>query len=256
MRAFLTAVILASVPSLALAQTDFDWRGQLAAGQTIEIKGVNGAIHATSSGSGEAEVHATKTAHESDPSSVRVQVVPYAGGVTICAVYPDVAGQDANTCEPGSQGHMNTRNNDTQVRFDVRVPAGVRFVGRTVNGTIDADSLTGDAEAHTVNGSVKVSTSGTAIAKTVNGSLDVTMGRTDWPNGAKFSTVNGGITLHVPAQLNAHLTASLVNGSIETDFPITMSGTISRRKLEGNIGNGGQELQISTVNGSIKLKTQ
>jgi hypothetical protein len=255
MRAFLTAVVLASAPSLALAQTDFDWHGQLAAGQTLEIKGVNGAIHASASSSGQGEVHATKTAHESDPSAVRVQVVPHAGGVTICAVYPDVAGQDPNTCEPGAQGHMNTRNNDTQVRFEVGVPPGVKFVGRTVNGGIEAESLTGDAEAHTVNGSVKVSTSGTALAKSVNGSLDVTMGRAEWANGAKFSTVNGGITLHVPQQLNAHLTASVVNGNIETDFPITVSGTISRRKLEGTIGNGGQELQLSTVNGSIRLKT-
>ncbi len=255
MRAFFTAIVLAFVPSLALAQADFDWHGQLAAGQTLEIKGVNGGIHATA-GSGEAEVHATKTARESDPSTVRIQVVPHAGGVTVCAVYPDVPGQEPNTCEPGSGGHMNTRNNDTQVKFEVRVPAGVKFVAHTVNGGVDAESLESDVEAHTVNGGVRLSTSGSALAKTVNGGIDATIGRAEWANGAKFETVNGGITLHVPSSLNAHLTASVVNGSIETDLPITMNGTISRRRLEGTIGNGGQELEVKTVNGSIKLKTK
>ena len=250
------AMVAACGISAPLAQSDFDWRGQVASGQTLEIKGTNGGIKATASSSGDAEVHATKTAHRSDPSSVRIQVVPHAGGVTICAIYPDVPGRDPNTCEPGPNSRSNTRDNDTQVQFEVRVPAGVRFVGRTVNGEVMADALSGDAEGHTVNGSVRLSTTGTARANTVNGSLDLTMGRTDWPDGAKFATVNGGITLHVPSFLNAHLKASVLNGSIETDFPIAVSGTVSRRRLEGTIGSGGQELELSTVNGSIKLKTQ
>src|SRR5205085_599037 len=116
------------------------------------------------------------------------------GGVTICAVYPDVPGKDPNGCEPGPKNRSNVRDNDTTVRFTVEVPVGVTFVGHTVNGSVVADSLNGDAEGHTVNGSVKVSTSGTAFGTTVNGSLNLTMGRAEWPHGVKFSTVNGGIT--------------------------------------------------------------
>jgi hypothetical protein len=255
MRAFLTTVVVACGASLVLAQNDFNWRGHLASGQTLEVKNINGEIRATASGSGDAEVHATKSANRSDPASVRIEVVPHGGGVTICAVYPAPAGRDPNTCGPGEH-RSNTNNNDTQVRFDIRVPAGVKFLGRTVNGDVTAESLDGDADAHTVNGSVKVSTTGTAIASTVNGSLDVTMGRADFPEGAKFSTVNGGITLHVPSFMSANLKASVQNGSIESDLPVTTTGTIGRRKLEGRIGNGGQDLQVSTVNGSIHLRSQ
>jgi len=255
MRAVVTAVLLAGATSFAFAQADFNWSGQLGSGQTLEIKGITGDIHATASGSGAAEVHATKSARESDPNAVRIVTVPHAGGMTICAVYPDVPGKEPNTCEVGPNSHSNTNNNDVMVRFDVRVPAGVRFVGRTVNGEVTAEGLTGDAEGHTVNGSVKVSTTGLARANTVNGSLDVTTGRADWPDGAKFSTVNGGITLHVPSFLNANLKASVMNGEIETDFPITVTGAVSRRKVEGTIGSGGQNLTLSTVNGSIRLKT-
>jgi putative adhesin len=255
MRAVLTTVVLACGASLAFAQTPFDWRGPIGSGQTLEVRGVNGEINATVSGSGDAEVHATKSANRSDPEQVRVAVVPHAGGILVCAIYPTPPGREPNTCEPGPNHRSNTDNNDTQVRFDVKVPAGVKFVGKTVNGDVTAE-LNGDAEGHTVNGSVKVSTTGNARANTVNGSLDVTMGRADFPEGAKFSTVNGGIVLRVPSYLNANLKASVQNGSIESEFPIAVTRMVDRRRIEGTIGSGGQDLQVSTVNGSIKLRTQ
>jgi hypothetical protein len=237
----------------AAAQTDFQWHGQLGAGQTIEIKGINGDVRASASSSGEAGVTATRTARRSNPADVRIEVVPHAGGVTICAVYPNVPGREPNRCEPGGAGGSNTRDNDTVVHFDVRVPYGVGFIGRTVNGEINGESLQGDAEAHTVNGSVRLATTGSAVANTVNGSMNVTMGRADWPNGASFKTVNGGITLTLPSVFDAELTANTLNGSIAADFPITVIGQMTPRRLRGRIGNGGHELNLSTVNGSIRL---
>jgi len=245
--------LLALVVLPGSAQTDFHWRGQLTTGQALEVKGVNGDIRALPSSTTDAQVTATKAANRSDPNSVCVEVVPYGGGVTICAVYPDVPGQEPNRCEPGANSHSHTKNNDTQVRFEVNVPVGVKFIGRTVNGNVEGNSLNADAEGYTVNGSVKLSASGLALASTVNGSLNLTMGRADWPNGAKFSTVNGGITLRLPGYLNADLHASTVNGDITSEFPITVTGAVSRRNLSGTIGNGGQKLTLSTVNGGISL---
>src|SRR5207247_7415991 len=126
---------------------------------------------------------------------VRIEVVPHAGGVTICAVYPTVPARQPNRCEAGGEGRSNTRDNDTVVHFDVRVPYGIGFVGRTVNGEINAESLQGDAEAHTVNGAVRVVTRGLAVASPVNGSVNGTMGRADWPHGGRFKQVKGGLPL-------------------------------------------------------------
>lgn len=246
----LFAATLAAAPASA---QDFSWRGQLGAGQVLEIKGINGDIRATPSASGDAVVTAVKTARRSDPAGVRIVTVPNSNGVTICAVYPDVPGREPNTCEPGARGRSNTQNNDTTVAFSVQVPMGVTFVGRTVNGSVNGDSLAGDAEAHTVNGSINLTTTGTAVASTVNGSVHASMGRADWANGAKFSTVNGGITLWLPAYVSANLSASAQNGDVESEFPITVTGAMSRRHVEGTIGSGGQDLKVSTVNGSVKL---
>ena len=258
MRLSWTSVLAASLlagagVAPAAAQGDFQWRGRLSTGQVIEIKGVNGDVSASASSSGDVEVTASKSARRSNPAEVRIEMIQTSRGVTICAVYPTPAGREANRCAPGDEGRMNTNNNDTQVHFDVRVPAGIGFVGHTVNGEVNAESLQGDVDAHTVNGSIKVSTTGAATAATVNGSLNVTMGRGDFPEGGSFKTVNGGITLRVAGPIDADLNAETLNGNITSDFPITLRGTSSQRRIRGTIGNGGKSLNMSTVNGSIKL---
>jgi hypothetical protein len=249
-------LVLASTilfPALTGAQ-DFHWRGRLGTGQTIEIKGVNGDISASPSSSGEVEVTATKSARRSNPAEVRIEVVPGPDGVTICAVYPDASDRGPNLCEPRDGGRMNTRHNDTQVHFEVRVPMGVTLAARTVNGEVRAESLESDVSARSVNGSVRVSTTMTADASTVNGSVIVTMGRMSTQEGATFRTVNGEIQLNLPAVVDVNLRAETLNGSVRSDFPITVQGSMSPRRLRGTIGNGGPELHVSTVNGGITLR--
>ena len=247
-------VVAAALPFArpAAAQGEFHWKGQVAAGKTIEIKGVNGDVSAVA-GSGDVEVTAVKHAHRSDPDEVKIEVVPHEGGVTICAVYPSYSRRQ-NTCEPDEGGHMNTQDNDVVVDFTVRVPAGVRFVGRTVNGAVDAANLGGDVEANTVNGSIHVSTSGYAQASTVNGSITASLGRAGWSDVLEFHTVNGAITLDLPANVSTEVRASTVNGDIETDFPLMVTGRLGPRRVTGTIGSGGRRLALETVNGSIRLR--
>ena len=249
--AALAGIVGLACAAPAAAQSDFDWRGQMAAGQSIEIKGINGSIRAVAASGNEVEVTAMRTARRSNPAEVRFEVVPHTGGVTVCAVYPS-DGQP-NECKPGSGGRSSSRNNDTVVNFTVRVPAGIGFIGRTVNGAVDGESLRGNAEGHTVNGSIRLVTTGLANATTVNGSIHATLGRADWPDGADFKTVNGEITLKLPASINAELRADTANGSIKSEFPIAVTGQIDPRRLQGTLGSGGKRLALSTVNGSITL---
>ena len=247
----------------AVAQSaDFSWNGPVAPGKAIEVKGVNGTVRADLASGRQVEVTARKHGRRSDPASVSVQVVQENGNVTICAVYPtpgDRAGRpnssDApNQCRPGNSGHMNTGDNDVSVDFTVHVPAGVRFVGRTVNGTIDARALQSDADVTSVNGRVAVSTTGLARAETVNGTIDITMGSSVWTGPLEFRTVNGSIELRMPPGIDANLHADTVNGRFTSDFPVAITSSRSRgRRITGTIGHGGRELELHTVNGSIRL---
>ena len=258
---FVVAGLLAlAIPAALAAQTapskDFHWSGKLAAGQRLEIKGVNGAIHATGTTSGTADVSARKHSENgrSDPDEVKIVVVNTPEAVTICAVYPtpDDADRD-NDCEQGRHWHSNTRDNDVVVDFTIQVPTGAEFEGQTVNGDVEATSLTGNTDVHTVNGSIDVSTSGRAQANTVNGSIRASMGKTDFED-ASFRTVNGGITLTMPADLNTEVRAETVNGDLDSDWPVTIVGKWGPRRMHGTIGKGGRSLTLATVNGDIKLK--
>jgi hypothetical protein len=250
--AALAAALAAGAATAARAQ-DFTWEGRVAPGQAVEIKGVNGDVKAGPASGDRVEVTAVKRARRSDPATVQVQVVEHAGGVTVCAVYPSPSGQSPNECRPGEGGRMSVQDNDVSVSFTVRVPPGVRFVGRSVNGGIEADGLTGDVEAHTVNGGVRVSTAGTVQADTVNGSITAALGR-DGTEALSFKTVNGSIALDLPTGAGAELSATTVNGDIVSEFPLSGQTRVSRRRLSGTIGGGGRPLTLDTVNGSIRIR--
>ncbi len=246
--------VAAAAPASLMAQ-DFEWSGRLAAGQAVEVKGINGDIEALQASGNQVEVTAVKKeGHRGYADEVTFEVLEHDGGVTICAMYPNEPGKRENECREGGHGRMSVHDNDTEVRFTVRVPAGVDFVGRTVNGSIDTGPLDGNVRAYTVNGGIEIAASGFAQANTVNGSIRASVGRADWSGDLDFQTVNGSITLELPADLNARVEASTVNGDMHTDFPLTIQGRWGPRSLKGTIGEGGRTLHLSTVNGGISLR--
>jgi hypothetical protein len=249
------ALALTAAPSSAIGQTAAPqgWRGAISPGNVIEIKGVNGDVRAAASTSPEVEVSAVMKGRRNDPAEVRLEIVQHAEGVTICAMYPSPDGR-ANECQPGGGGRMNVRDNDVTVDFTVRVPAGVRFAGRTVNGDVVADRLTGPVSIRTVNGDAEFSTAAYGDAQTVNGSIRGSMGSTGWSEALSFKSVNGSVSVDLPADASADLKMTTVNGRISTAFPISISGTVNPRRLNGTIGSGGRALEIETVNGSITLR--
>lgn len=250
---FVGAATLAVAMAVPAAGTEqgFDWSGTVAAGKAVEIKGINGGIEATGTSGSQVVLHAVKKGKKSDPSQVKIEVVEHAGGVTICAVYPSTG--EPNQCKPGEGGRMKVDKNDVSVRFQVEIPAGVRFVGRTVNGGIEARGLQAAAEAYTVNGGIDVEARGLTRAETVNGGISARVERADWKDTLRLKTVNGGIDVSLPSSTAANVKAATVNGDIETDFPLTVKGKFGRRRIEGVIGGGGPGLEMETVNGSIKL---
>ena len=245
------AALLAAAPAARAQAQDpnhWSWHGAVAQGKTLEIRGVNGSIRAEASTGSEVEVTADKHGRDDDPATVRIEVVPHEGGVTICAVYPG----RSNECRPGG-GHMSVHDNDVEVQFVARIPAGVAFDGNNVNGGVEASGLTARTDLSTVNGSVTLETSaGEASGSTVNGGVHATV-RGAGQGRLSFTTVNGSVDLSLAAGLSADFSAETVNGSIETDFPITLTGRINPRHLEGRIGQGGRILRLRTVNGGIRV---
>src|SRR5574341_2648798 len=113
---FVTVVTVAALAGLGArpaAGQDFSWKGRVAAGKVLEIKGVNGDIRALSASGDQIEVTATKHARRSDPDEVEIRVVEHADGVTICAVYPTPPrARRENSCTPGDEWSSHTEDND------------------------------------------------------------------------------------------------------------------------------------------------
>jgi DUF4097 and DUF4098 domain-containing protein YvlB len=239
--------------------SEFRWNGALTAGQTIEIKGINGDIKTEAASGSEVQVFAAKTSRRSDVDQVQVKVVQHAGGVTICALYPTESGY-TNDCQvgPGEQRNQSAsngvKNNDVRVDFTIQVPAGVGFIGRTINGDVSATSLSGNVVAKTINGSIKISTSGYAEATTINGEISAKFGNANWPTSLNFKTLNGEINLELPANVSTEVDAETLNGQINSDFPINLVSFKNRKHVRGRIGVGGRELHLKTLNGSINLR--
>lgn len=254
MRSLALVAAATLVTTTALCAQDFRWHAALASGKTLEVRGISGRVRASRATGSEAEVTAVKKAgRRGDPDDVEIKVVEDNDGVTICALYPSRRG-GRSECRPGGGHGDNLKDTDVEVDFEVRVPAGVDFVGTTVNGDVFASDLPADAEVSSVNGDVEVSAAGLARGSTVNGSITAAVGKAAWTGSLRFSTVNGGIRITLPPDIDAEVDASTVNGSIDSDFPITVQGRMRPREFHGTIGKGGRRLELNTVNGSIELR--
>lgn len=229
----------------------FHWTGKLQADQWVRIKNVNGEVRAEAGPGDQVEVTATKSGPDAD--QVKIEVVQDADGVSICTIYPS-GWREENRCTSGHDWHNSTRGNvHARVDFTVHLPRNLRLDARTVQGDVDAEHLGRRALVSSVNGSVRVSTAEWAQATSVNGNVTARFGSADWPDTLSLTTVNGRIDLEVPADFSAEVNFSSVNGSFNTDFPLTVQGGVTRFHLTGTIGSGGRRLKLTTVNGSVTL---
>lgn len=256
MRNIFSAILISGLALAAVAQepVPFTWTAEIEPGKLVEIRGINGGIRAEQATGSQVEIIAKKTARRSDPNEVRIDVVPYEDGVLVCAIYP--GWPYPNTCSPYPQTGVSTsiRNNDVQVEFTVRVPAGVGFKGRTINGAVDANLPNSPIEAETVNGRIALTTSESAQGSTVNGSVVVSLSRIAWTGTREFRTVNGAVDLELPEAVDATLRGSTVHGTIVTELPLTVHKGIVGATLSGDLGRGGPRLELSTVNGSLHVR--
>lgn len=234
-------------------QNAFQWGGELAAGQRVILRSINGRIQVEPSRSRTLEVVATKKWRRGDPAAVRIEATRVNGGrdVLVCARW--TASTECTETSYNSGGQW-PREQDTRVEFIIRLPAGSNATLNVTNGDIEVVGASGAIEAHTTNGGITAeSTGGPVEAMTTNGDLRIAMMKLPARN-TSYHTTNGTITLTLPEGIEAYLAARTTNGSISSDFEITTVGTISNRNLSGRIGRGGPRLELATTNGSIRIE--
>lgn len=234
-------------------ETSFDWQGKLASGQSLYLRDVNGDITVTPAVGDAAEVHAVKTWQQSDPAQVQVLAVPGDSGTTVCALWR------GRTGDCGTNGHYTmhgiSTKSDVRVQLTVKLPKGVRLDVIGANGGINVTGAAAAMKLVTVNGGIDAATSTGGInAVTVNGNVNASTQALPPGSEVKIVTVNGSITVVLPAKLDADVKAKAVSGNVQSEFPMTVTGGMLGRHIEGRVGLGGATVDITTVNGQVDLK--
>ena len=254
MRTFLLPAVLlaATLTASALEPVRFEWRGEMQAGQILEILNINGSIKAEAAMGSEAEISVWISGTRPDPGSIRIHVGPNSGGVLACTIYEGLSRPEY--CVPGIEPSLTLNNSDIRVDYSLKVPAGVKLVAKTVNGQLTAGLPASAIVANAVNGRITVSTRMPVTANLVNGTILASFEGEDWSDTRGLHTVNGSIDVELPETIDADVKASTLWGFITTEFPIQVQRGFVGSSINGSINRGGPKLEMTTVNGSIHLR--
>jgi DUF4097 and DUF4098 domain-containing protein YvlB len=124
----------------------------------------------------------------------------------------------------------------------------------TSGGSIRLGQVKGEVKAHTSGGSIKVKeVMGTIKASTSGGSVSAYISKQPQGN-CKLTTSGGSVTVHLSDGIKVDVDAKTSGGRVHTEFPVTVQGELSKRKLQAKVNGGGPELYLRTSGGSIRIK--
>lgn len=170
---------------------------------------------------------ATKARAEELLGQTRIEQSRDGDEVTLESLWPDMEERSNGRRMIYRRGKSRTaRCPDCRIttRFELVVPPGVRAVLQTVNGDVSVQGADGELELQSVNGNVLVRGSRRGVAaKTVNGKVDVDAAVAPAGSALELATVSGSVTLALPKEAKFELSASTMNGSIESTFPLAPS---------------------------------
>ncbi|MCP4903337.1 MAG: DUF4097 family beta strand repeat protein [bacterium] len=213
----------------------------------MSLENINGNVEFEVWGAQEVRVLAVKEASSQKRlDGLKVEVQASGDSIVIDTEYPS---SRSRGWFGGDKGHA-------KVTYTITVPTNARLRDvELVNGRLEITGVEGGVEASTVNGRIGASAlMGTVELETVNGRIEADCGNLSRGDHVRLESVNGTIELYLPGSASARLDVETVNGSIKNDFGIEVKkGKWVGRSMSGDIGGGDVPIDISTVNGSIRV---
>ena len=145
------------------------------------------------------------------------------------------------------------------VEYALTVPSGAALDPiNTVNGGVSVEGVAGHIKVASVNGSVEVHKAGGDLdLSTVNGRVQGGFEQLA-ARHISMHSVNGAIALALPKDAGAHLEIATLHGGVRSDFDLPREHDHwgPGRHVDTQIGGGGAEISLHTVNGGISLTRQ
>lgn len=242
----MVAALLASSGLCAKVTEEETYSFKLSDGGRLSVSNVNGSITVTGGSGDSVEIIAIKKAdNQKILDGIEINISESADAIVVETDLPD-------------SGKWFNRGDNGQVTYQIITPAGTNLDSiETVNGGVNISGVSGDVSAESVNGSIDLADlAADASIETVNGSINASFDTLGGQQEVKAATVNGRITLELPADSDVDINADTLNGSISgRDFGLEVEKGYVGSDLNGSIGSGSADLNIDTVNGSIKIRS-
>jgi len=273
----LAGVMTAQVAAAAETfKENFEHTYPLSAGGSFTLRDVNGPVSVTAWDRNEVHVVAEKQLRAGNAdegrrrlAELRIDVDAKPGALRIDTRFPHENGGGFWSWVAGGGGAA------AAVSYRIEVPRNLKVDVETVNGAVSVHGTEGDLRAETTNGAVDVAgvhgkihlgstngaisaadAAGSVVAETTNGSIEVDLKQVDRGMEMSFETTNGHITLKVPHDIRASISASTTNGNVSTDLPVQLHGKSNKHHLDGDVNGGGGRLRLESTNGGIEITGQ
>lgn len=195
---------------------------------------------------------------EKSKEQLRLEVVASTDGVSLVVDTPDRR-ERTDVCQECS----------LEYQFEITVPTDALVDVRTVtDGRVEVTGLRGPVNAGNVNGSVAVRGIGECSSiDSVNGTLEVTFARAPSEN-CDLKTINGAITVGLPAGAGLDALLDLGHGHIETEFDVDgmpVAPRVERNREQDRwryrvrqstgvrLGAGGPIFTFASLNGDVRI---
>jgi hypothetical protein len=247
-RTMILAVALVASGNLSAKVTkEESYSFPLIDGGRLSVSNVNGSVTVTGGSGDTVEIIAVKKADDQKTlDGIEVEITHTEDSIVIETDLPD------------SDSWSNWGGNGGQVTYNIMVPEGTNLDSiETVNGNVEVSGVSGDVEAESVNGDLDLSDlASNASFSTVNGSIEASFTKLEGQQKVKAETVNGRVTIRVPKDADVDISADTLNGGINArDFGLETDKGFVGSDLNGSIGSGSARLNVDTVNGSIKVRS-
>jgi len=235
------AILALGTTAFAKETEEFHKTYPLAANGTFALGNINGTVKITGWDQNMVQVDAVKSADDPDYlRQMRIDVAASPNVVEVKTRYP----------EGYHSGHGGG------VEYTISIPRGARIRKvELVNGKLVIEGVRAEINASIVNGSVTANGSAANLKlSSVNGPVSAQIAALG--NLTDINSVNGPITLTIPSDSNAQFKASTVSGNIKTEFGIYVRHARygPGASADAQIGQGGNRLELDTVNGGIHLQ--
>lgn len=210
----------------------------LSANGRVAVQNLYGDVEITAWDRDEVLVEATK--HSSDPRCLDDAQVVVDSSSEMVSIHTQYTGADAE--HPAS------------VEYRIHVPRRVNLQQvRLINGGLSINGVAGMVKASSVNGSILArQLEGEADLSTINGRLEAEFDRVSRRHAISLRSVNGPIRLSLPAGAGATVSAQNRSGGIDADFGRPWRAPDGHR-LEASVNGGGAPVHLLNVNGGISI---